>query len=245
MRSLRTLPLTLFLILALPTFGAAFIKFDGVDGEVMAAGHEKWIELTSLQNEDGTPVTAMLDQGRVRISSSSLVTQLDRLCQSRASLGNVLVDIDGTRHILRNARFTECPKTRGAVRTAVLEFGTPTASLKRGASASTAQRGNATLSRLGRTPFDMDIRRATLNGNVATIALKAGTVSESLAKAITEATAKGTVYPVIGIESAGQQWSFTKVMFTSASYSQTQDMLFSFQFETMNGSAAAFQALGN
>ena len=39
--------------------------------------------------------------------------------------------------------------------------------------------------------------------------------------------------------------SFTKVMFTSSSYAPGQDMLFTFQFDTMNGSAAAFQALGN
>jgi hypothetical protein len=108
-----------------------------------------------------------------------------------------------------------------------------------------ATRGNATISGLSRTPLAMDIRRASLNGKVATIALKAGTVSETLGAALMQASAKGTVIPVVTIESAGQQWAFTKVLITSVAYSQSQDTIFTFQFETMNGSAAAFQALGN
>lgn len=231
MRSLKTLTLTLFLVGALPLFGASYIKFDGVDGESTAAGHEKWIELTSLQNADGTPVAGMLSQGRVRLSTSSGVTQLGPLCQSRRPLGNVLVDVDGMRHVLRNARFVECPTLRGGVATAVLEFGPPATGI--------------TISGLARTPLALDIRRASITGNVATVALKGGTVSEALGKAIMEATAKGTVFPMLVIESAGQQWSFTKAMFTTANYSPTQDTMFTLQFESMTGSAAAFQALGN
>lgn len=256
MRPLKTLTLALFLIGTLPMFGAIYIKFDGIDGESTAAGHEKWIELGSLQNADGTPMTAMLDQGRVRISSSSLVAQLGPLCQSGRPLGNVLLDVNGMRHMLRNARFVECPNLRGNSATAVLEFGAPPApakwpskleigALKAGAQPATLQRGNASISGLARAPLTMDIRRASILGNVATVALKGGTVSETLGKAILEASAKGTVFPLLVIESAGQQWSFTNAMFTSASYSQTQDTLFSLQFETMNGSAAAFQALGH
>jgi len=239
MRSLKTVTLILFLAGTLPMFGASYIKFDGVDGESTAAGHEKWIEILSMQNADGTPVAGMLSQGRVRLSTSSGVTQLGPLCQSRRPLGNVLVDLDGVRHVLRNARFVECPTLRGGVATSVLEFGTPaTAALS-------TQRGNASISGLARTPLSMDIRRASITGNVATVALKGGTVSETLGKAIMEATAKGTVFPMLVIESAGQQWSFTKAMFTSANYSPTQDTMFTLQFESMTGSAAAFQALGN
>lgn len=238
MRSLKTLTLTLFLVGALPLFGASYIKFDGVDGESTAAGHEKWIEILSLQNADGTPVAGMLSQGRVRLSTSSGVTQLGLLCQSRRPLGNVLVDLDGVRHVLRNARFVECPAPRGGVSTSVLEFGMP-------ATAALSTRGNASISGLARTPLSMDIRRASITGNVATVALKGGTVSEALGKAIMEATAKGTVFPMLVIESAGQQWSFTKAMFTSANYSPAQDTMFTLQFESMTGSAAAFQALGN
>ena len=29
--------------------GPIYMKYDGVDGSVSAAGHEKWIELTSVQ----------------------------------------------------------------------------------------------------------------------------------------------------------------------------------------------------
>ena len=29
---------------------AAYIKFDGIDGEVVEKGHEKWTELTSFSN---------------------------------------------------------------------------------------------------------------------------------------------------------------------------------------------------
>lgn len=236
MRSLKILTLTLLLAGALPLFGASYIRFDGVDGESTAAGHEKWIEILSFQNADGTPVAGTLSQGRVRLSTSAGVTQLGPLCQSRRPLGNVLVDVDGVRHVLRNARFVECPTLRGGVATSVLEFGTPSIS---------AQRGNASISGLAHTPLSMDIRRASITGKVATVALKGGTVSETLGKAIMEATAKGTIFPMLVIESAGQQWSFTKAMFTSANYSATQDTMFTLQFETMTGSAAAFQALGN
>lgn len=43
---------------------------------------------------------------------------------------------------------------------------------------------------------------------------------------------------------AGQKWSFTNILITSYAHSQTQDTLFTFQFDAMNGSAPAFQALG-
>jgi len=270
MRSLKTLTLTLFLIGALPTFGAAYIKFDGVDGEVTAADHKHWINLVSVQTVGGRPRNSKLEMGRVLITSYSFPSQIDALCKSGRPLGNVLLDVDGKRHVLRNARFAECPIVRGGIATAVLEFGggvfvaagdvngdggediliggiTTYGHVKQefGGTSSSIQRGNATIAGLGRTPLAMDIRRASLSGNVATIALKAGTVTEALRKSIMEATAKGTVFPVFVIESAGQKWSFTKAMFSSANYSQAQDTVFSFQFETMNGSAAAFAALGN
>jgi hypothetical protein len=256
MRPLKTLTLTLLLMSALPMFGAAYIKFDGVDGESKAAGHEKWIELNSLQNDDGTPVAGTLSQGRVRLTTSfGILVKLDHLCQSKRPLGEVLIDVDGKRHTLRNARFAECPTRRGDLATAVLEVSTVSTdawpqkveigALKAGVQSTAAVQGNATITRLGRTPLSMNIRRATLDGKVATIYLKAGTVSDALGKAVFEATAKGTYFPVIGIESAGQQWSFTKVLFTNVSLQPAQDATVSFQFETMNGSAAAFQALGN
>ena len=34
--------------LAATMFAPAYIKFDGIDGESKAAGHEKWIELQSF-----------------------------------------------------------------------------------------------------------------------------------------------------------------------------------------------------
>jgi hypothetical protein len=257
MRTLKTLLLSLLLVHTLPMFGAAYIKFDGVDGESTAAGHEKWIELGSLQYLDGTPATGMLSSGRVRVSSSSGVNALVQLCQSRRPLGNVQLDLHGTRQVLQNVRFVECPVVRGGVATFVLEHGDPSRKGQKTAGydlkvnkaavheSSTAQRGNTTMTGLGRMPWSLDIRRASLAGNVATIALKAGTVTQALGAALMEASAKGTVIPVLTLESAGQKWSFTNVLFSSVQYSQTQDTVVSFQFQSMNGSAAAFQALGN
>lgn len=255
MRTLKTLLFSLLLVLALPLFGAAYIKFDGVDGESTAAGHEKWIELGSLQYADGTPVTGMLSQGRVRLSTSSSVAALVALCQSQRPLGNVLLDMDGRRQVLQNARFVECPVMRGDVATFVLQHGDTSRDAPKAGwdvkankagvhESSTAQRGNTTMTGLGRMPWSLDIRRVSLAGNVATIALKAGTVTQALGAALMEASAKGTVIPVLTLESAGQKWAFTNVLFSSVQYSQTQDTVVTFQFQSMNGSAAAFQALG-
>lgn len=257
MRSLKTLALSLLLTTALPMFGAAYIKFDGVDGEVTEAGHDKWIEINSMMTLGGAPVTGMLSAGRVRVSSSSNLTPLVQLCQSKRPLGSVLVDLDGRRHVLQNASFVECPVQRGGTSVFVLEHGSDTArghktagydvkANKAGVQPSTAvQGGNATMSGLGRLPFPLDIRRASISGNIATVALKGGTVSQALGAALVEASAKGTVIPLLTIEAAGQTWTFTNVLISSFSYSATQDSILSFQFQTMNGSAAAFQALGN
>lgn len=247
MRSAKTLLVLVILISALPMFGAIYIKFDGVDGESKAAGHEKWIELGSLQFEGNSCAIR-----RLTFSTSEMPEQLRQACQSQTRFRSVMVDVDGQRHMLEDAKLAECPTARGSQFVLRLDFAScathpPTRSIEIGAlktsSSAVAQRPNATLVGLTPASLEMTIRKATLTGNTATVTISR-TYVPSLGKAIMEATAQGTKIGTIVINSAGQQWSFSKVMFSSASFPQGQDALFTFQFESMVGSAPAFQALG-
>jgi hypothetical protein len=76
--------------------------------------------------------------------------------------------------------------------------------------------------------------------------VKAGTDGRSNANVSKlEATAKGSHFGSLARKSAGYQWTFTNSIFTSASFSPGQDALIKFQFDSMTGNAAAFEALGN
>ncbi|MEO8378074.1 MAG: hypothetical protein ABI779_00275 [Acidobacteriota bacterium] len=253
MRFSKGLLAVAFLISALPMFGAAYIKFDGVDGESKAAGHEKWIELNSVQFEGGS--CAFVGRTlRLRIASTNhaVPASINEACRSQTPYRNVIVEEDGQRHVLRNVKFSACPTS--AEVPVQLQYEScethPTpgkveiGALKGGSSESAARRSPTTLEGLTRQPLELVIRRATINGNTATIALVGGSYSPTLGQAIVEATAKGKTFDPMILKAAGQQWTFSKAMFTSASFSPGQDAIFSFQFQAMNGSLPAFQALG-
>jgi len=255
MRFPKTLLALVLIISAVPMFGAAYIKFDGVDGESKAAGHDKWIELTSTQFEGGSctiPPRGTTHRG-LTFATTELPQSLVQACQSQTRFRSVMLDVDGQRHVLADAKLAECPTAALGKNARVvlrLDFASctthpPARTAEVGAAkAGTTQRGNATLIGLGTLPLDMTIRRATLSGNTATIALVSNTYPPALGKAITEATAYGTKLGTLVIKSGGQQWSFSKVMFSSSMFAPGQDAVFSFQFESMAGSAPAFQALG-
>lgn len=46
--SILTLCLILLMVLCSPVLGAAFVKFDGVDGESQDANHDKWSDVLSI-----------------------------------------------------------------------------------------------------------------------------------------------------------------------------------------------------
>jgi len=199
-------------------FGAIYMKVEGIKGRVTAAGHEGWIELGSVQLADGTPLRAA-EMGRVLVTSYSISGQGGDgfVCQPNRPLGDVLVDIDGKRHVLRNARFAECPTLRNGVSTSVLAFG---GSFRGGVkvaagdvSGDGATQPNARLIGLGAAPIPIRLERLKLNpnGTSATMSLtKIGPGTLTLT-----ATSPTSMLPKVVLElTNGTKWTFSQVTFT-------------------------------
>ena len=250
MRFFKGLLAVALLISALPMFGAWYMKFDGVDGESRATDHKNWIELSSVQFEGGTCAFAgQTVRIRIATTNNAVPPPLQEACRSQKTYATVVVEGDGQRHVLQNVKLGGCSTPQSLQ----LEYAScqthpaqkvEIGALKAGGSESAARRSPTTLEGLTRQPLELVIRRATISGNIATIALVGGKYSPALGQAIMEATAKGKNIDPLVIKAAGQQWTFSKVLFSSASFPPGQDALFTFQFQAMNGSLPAFEALG-
>ncbi|MBR9676161.1 type VI secretion system tube protein Hcp [Candidatus Woesearchaeota archaeon] len=66
------------LIFAAAAQGAAYIKFDGVDGESRDGEHDKWIEILSWEQSIFKPTTASARSSGVADISVSMVKELDK-----------------------------------------------------------------------------------------------------------------------------------------------------------------------
>lgn len=53
-----------------------YMKYDGIDGSVTAAGHEKWIELNSCQMGVGRGITMAVGRGANREASAPSVSEI-------------------------------------------------------------------------------------------------------------------------------------------------------------------------
>jgi hypothetical protein len=253
MRFTRVLFTVILLSSAAATFAAQvdyFLKIGGVAGESRAAGHEGWIELSSVQFS-GNACTRDASSGplkRVPVTATSMTEQLNRACASGAPLGTVTLDVKGQRHVLQNARFAECPTAPAGSKPPTLQLEYTSCSThgagpkdiavpKSGGDAEGRRKMMVLLSNA--QPVQLAVREVILAGGTVTVHAQNSSAVVSLGKLIRQATAQGTVFPTLVLQSAGQEWSFRNAKVTSANFPTGQDAEFTFQFESMTGSPAA------
>jgi len=220
MRFLKNLSLSLLLVGALPMFGAIYMKVEGIKGSVTAAGHEKWIELGSVQLEDGKPLPAALEVElpNVLITSYQTGGGADFVCQPGRRLGDVLIDIDGKRHVLRNARFAKCPASRDGKSTAVLAFGS-FPSFRGGVyvgagdvNGDGATQPNARLIGLGASPIPIRLERLKLNPNGTSATMSLTKIGPGT---LTLTATSPTALPKVVLElTNGTKWTFDGLTFS-------------------------------
>lgn len=114
MRSLKTLALTALLIGAMPMFAAAYMKIDAIKkGEATPASKDKHRDEIHIESFSwGASQTGgnHCSTGPFRFALRGADAEsLKKLCQSRAPLGNVVIEADGVKHQFENASFTSCP----------------------------------------------------------------------------------------------------------------------------------------
>lgn len=106
-RFVRLVPLCLLVVLGVSSsaHGAAYIKFDGVDGEALAAGYEGWSDLDSITQNITRAVDPETDAiGRAELQDILCSKVLDRASPKLAhAIASGLVFPTVEIHLTRNA----------------------------------------------------------------------------------------------------------------------------------------------
>jgi type VI protein secretion system component Hcp len=104
------------LLLTFSAHGAAFLKFDGVDGESTDDKHKGWIELQSFSwganqpSARGSGKCSMQDFHFVKRADKASPT-LSRMASSSTVLPQAIVELDGERHLLQNVKIKSARPT--------------------------------------------------------------------------------------------------------------------------------------
>jgi hypothetical protein len=234
-KTLRILTAAAILTLAtFPLSAAIYMKVDGVDGRVTAAGKEKWIELDSIQFMTAGTAQGMTNQN------------LDKVCTSRVPLPTVSVEINGESHTLRNVQFTKC-QTAGKTTNFTVGFSDPRVPLpktydhKLGGGSFVA---NATIA--GLTPARTSVRLLSMKvrGNKATVLIavppaglprdresSAPSVSEIVVTKIADATSWSY---------AGSHILYQDVTIPASARGSFRVIELTIDFESMKGSRADY-----
>jgi hypothetical protein len=253
MRSIKALCAIALAVLAVPMFAAGYIKFDGVDGEAKAAGHDKWIELNSVQFAEGacTPATRA---GAARHASIELVDAPAALldaCATQKRFASVVVDIDGRRHTLQNVTLAQCPTPTatklGKGARVVIRIDFATCSDPSAASGHVKVFDGATGQLIGMTPTPMDVKilKTTLRGKTATATFVRGTYQDYLGRQPSSSAARVSKIESLTIKqtNTNAKISFTNAVITGFADGPEGPTL-TFEFESMTGSPADYLKLG-
>lgn len=117
------LPAFIFLLavaVAMPAFSAAYIKFDGVEGESTAKDHKGWIEISSVSQAVAPRDAASgLPTGKRQHKPVTITKQVDKssplLAKALADgtdLSNVTISVDGNVTVLKSARVVSIDRDR-------------------------------------------------------------------------------------------------------------------------------------
>lgn len=253
MRSIKALYAIAFAILAVPMFGAGFIKFDGIDGDVKAAGHEKWIELGSVQFQ-GESCNYAPRAGATRHASVELLdipAALVQACTSQRRFASVVMDIGGRRHTLQNVSLAQCPapataKMKGARVVVRLDFAACSDHAPRAGHVKVFDGASAQLIGLTPTPIDVGIVKTTLRGKSATASFVPGTDLQIFGWPAGPAAGKVSKVDALTIKQkvTSTSTTFKNVVITSYA-SGPEGPTLTFEFETMTGSPADYLKLAD
>jgi hypothetical protein len=178
MRSIKAVFALVLFVLAVPMFGAAYIKFDGIDGESKAPGHATWLEVQSVQFAEGAcsaptgAPTGVRAPRRATIELKEVPAALAQACSSRQTIANAIVDVDGRRQTLQNVTL-ECPApaatklskaSKVVIRVDFMTCSEPAAA----GHVKVFDGSSVQLIGLSPTPVDGKIMKTTLRGNTAT-----------------------------------------------------------------------------
>jgi type VI protein secretion system component Hcp len=243
-----------------------YMDFDGIPGIVTAAnGHAQEIEIHSWGA--GNPAAAKSNN---RVQGNYIGTdasgcnhgpfkftvkgtpsaQMKQLCESRKPLGNVTVDVNGTKHRLENASFSGCQTGNGSVPTDQFSMNFSKCSYHGGLKVAVgdvndgAVRPNARLIGLSTGPVDGVLQNLRIDPatNSATMSFtKAGTGTLILSGAST------APLPQLVLElTSGEKWTFLEVKMTniliSGATGQRPADQFLLNFTKIQGSTAGYPA---
>jgi hypothetical protein len=244
MRSIKVLYAFALAILAVPMFGAGYIKFDGVDGEVRAGGHDKWIELHSVQF-DGGACTHHASVEVVNVPATLL-----QACTSQKRFASVVVDVDGRRQTLQNVSLSQCPaptatKSRpGSTIVIRLDFATCSDPAAVKPHVKVFDGASVQLVGLTPTPMDAKILETTLRGKTATARFVHGFYQQYLGRQADTSAVRVSKIESLTIK---QTTTAAKISFTNAVITGFSDgpegSLLTFEFESMTGTPADYLKL--
>jgi hypothetical protein len=252
MRSIQALCAIALALLAVPMFGAGYIKFDGVDGEAKVAGHERWIELNSLQFEGGACTQATrAGAAHASVELVDVPPALLEACASQKRFTSVAVEVDGRRHTLQNVSLAQCPtptaaRLKGGSRVVIrIDFASCSDHSAAGGHVKVFDGVSGQLIGLTPTPMDVKILKTTLRGKTATATFVRGTYQHYLGRQPDTGAAKVSKIDSFTIKqkTTNAKISFTNAVITGLAEGPEGPTL-TFEFESMTGSPADYLKLG-
>jgi hypothetical protein len=240
-------------LLAVPLYGAAYIKFDGIDGESRAGGFDKWIEIQSVQFEGGSSHGATRS-GTPHRASLTVTTSPSMLqaCASGQKFAKVIVDADGQRHTLQNVSLSGCPaptttKLRPSTVVVIrIDFASCAEHPQAAGHVKVFSGVDVQVGGLTPSPVDVKLVKTSLRGNTATATFVTEYYRQYLGRPADPAGRAVSKIDALSVKqkaTAGGGYVFGDVVISSV-VEGAEGTTMTFTFGSMTGSAADYQRLG-